>query len=488
MTWFVDMLGKTPVVTQIIVSVAIMLIFGFLMTRLTKLVKLPNVTAYILTGILIGPFCLNLIPSNVITNFDFISDIALAFIAFSVGEFFKIDSLKKNGFKIIIITIFEALFASLIVFVVMYFLLNLSLAFSIVLAALASATAPASIIMIIRQTKAKGDFVDTLLQVVALDNVVSLVTYSIAISLAVASISGGLGVDFGVIALPIIKNLIAILIGFGLGFLLALFIKVRHSTDNRLIIVIAILFLFCAVASLLNVSPLLGCMIIGMVYINVAKDEKLFMQVNYFSPPILLLFFVSSGLKFNFNALFAGSSIISTTPLWIIGLIYFFSRIIGKFSGAYTGCLVAKKDKNVRNNLGLALIPQAGVAIGLAALGARALGGEMGEALQTIILASSVLYEIVGPACAKLSLYLSKSYSTKPDENTEAIDTTNEKQKSELESLIERIREIEEENKNNNMQISQEEKAFTEASEEISDEALEFYYLSNRNRNNRRKN
>lgn len=485
MDWFVNFLGKTTLVTQIIVSLAVMLAFGFLMTRFTKKLKLPNVTGYIIAGIIIGPYCLNLVPSELIGRMDFISDIALAFIAFSVGEFFKFDTLKETGWKIIILTIFEALMASIVVFIVMYVFLHMSLSFSIVLAALASATAPASTIMTIRQTKAKGDFVNTLLQVVALDDVVSLVAYSVAISIALASMgSNSNGFEFNVIILPIIKNLACLIIGAGFGFLLTLLMKVKHSTDNRLIIVICVLFAFCAVGSLLDVSPLLGCMIIGTVYINASKDEKLFLQVNYFSPPILLLFFVSSGLKFNFSSLFAGSSAISSIPLWAIGIIYFIVRIIGKYLGAYLGCLTIKKDKLVRNYLGLALIPQAGVAIGLAALGARTLGGEVGDALQTIILASSVLYEMVGPACAKLSLYLSKSYSNKLEDITEVVEVKADgKEKSAAELLIERIQEIEKANKFASTEISKEEQAYNEASEE----SLEMMYNGFRYRNLRRK-
>lgn len=487
MTWFVDQIQGLPLVTQIIVSLAIMMVCGFLMTRLTKLVKLPNVTGYILAGIIIGPYCLNLIPTSIISKMEFVSDIALAFIAFSIGEFFKLDTIKKNGLKIVVLTIFEALMASIVVFIVMYFILHLNLAFSIVLAALASATAPASTIMTIRQTKAKGDFVDTLLQVVALDDIVSMVAYSIAISVALAS-SGGNGLSFAIVGLPIIKNIACLLIGVGLGFLLALLMKVKHSSDNRLIIVIAILFLFCAIGSLLDVSPLLGCMIIGMVYINVTKDEKLFLQVNYFSPPILLLFFVSSGLKFNLSTLFSGTSAISTLPLWIIGLVYFATRIIGKYSGAYLGCLTVKKKKEVRNYLGLALIPQAGVAIGLAALGARTLGGEVGDSLQTIILASSVLYELVGPACAKLSLYLSKSYSNKLEDVTDVTETKPDgTTKTQAELLIERIQEIEKQNKQYVPQETKEENAFNEAGEEELEETLESYYNDFRFRNMKRR-
>ncbi len=482
MTWFVDKLSNTSTITQVIVSVSLIMTVGFLMTRLTKLAKLPNVTGYILAGILIGPYCLNLIPQNIISGMGFISDIALAFIAFSVGEFFKFDSLKKSGFKIIVLTIFEALMASIVVFIVMYFILGLSLPFSIVLAALASATAPASTIMTIRQTKAKGDFVDTLLQVVALDDVVSLIAYSVAISIALASVSGAGGLSFNVVILPILKNLLMLVIGAAMGFLLKLLMQVKHGSDNRLIIVISVLLLFCGISSLFDVSPLLGCMIIGTVYINLTKDEKLFLQVNYFSPPILLMFFVVSGLSFNLSALFSGESILGSIPLWAIGVIYFFMRIIGKYLGAYLGCLTIKKPKEVRNYLGLALIPQAGVAIGLAALGARTLGGEVGSALQTIILASSVLYELVGPVCAKLSLYLSKSYSNKIEDIVPVEETTPQgEKKSQVDLLIERIHEIERQNATQPT-VSQEEQAFTEASEE----ALEALYNDIRKQRNRR--
>ena len=177
-------------IASVIISIALMLFLGFAMTRITKRFHLPNVTAYILTGILIGPYCMDLIPVTVIDNMDFLSDIALAFIAFSTGEFFRFSTLRKNGMKMVVLTIFEAFIASLAVFVVTYFILGINLAFSIVLAALASATAPASTMMTIRQTGARGDFVNTLLQVVALDDAVGLVEYSVAISLAVALSTG----------------------------------------------------------------------------------------------------------------------------------------------------------------------------------------------------------------------------------------------------------------------------------------------------------
>ena len=318
----------------VIISIALMMFAGHLMTRITRLMKLPNVTGYILAGIVIGPYCMDLIPQEIIGGMDFLSDIALAFIAFSTGKFFRFSVLKKNGWKVVIITVLESIFASVCVFAAVYGVLRLDLAFSIVLAALASATAPASTIMTIRQTKAKGDFVDTLLQVVALDDVVGLILYSMAISAALASQSKAHGIEIMSMLRPIAINGVVLLLGGGFGWLMKTMMPRRKQKDNRLIISVTALFAFCGICTLVDVSPLLGCMSMGMIYVNLSDDDKLFKQ----------------------------------------------------------------------------LIPQAGVSIGLAALGARTLGGEMGIALQTIILASSVLYELTGPACAKLSLYLSGSY------------------------------------------------------------------------------
>ena len=463
---FLSALQPESAVASIIISIALMLFLGFAMTRLTKLAKLPNVTAYILTGILIGPYCLNLIPQNIISGMDFLSDIALAFIAFSTGEFFRFSVLKQNGSKVIVITVLEAILASVFVFLMTYFVLRLTLAFSIVLAALASATAPASTVMTIRQTGARGDFVDTLLQVVALDDVVGLVAYSIAISVATASLRGS-AVNVVSILRPIGINLAVLALGCVFGVLMKLLMPQRRTTDNRLIISIALLFAFCGICALLDISPLLGCMSMGTVYINISDDSKLFKQVNYFSPPILLMFFVRSGLNFRLDALTAGSASVGTVPLLAVGVLYFLVRIVGKYAGAFLGCLLVHKKPKVRNFLGLALIPQAGVAIGLAALGARTLGGETGQALNTIILASSVLYELIGPACAKLSLYLSGSYSNTLEELAPVSPVGDDgKVKTEVELLTERIRSIQQELPEHSYPTEGNEAAFTEAAEE----------------------
>ncbi|MBQ9313660.1 MAG: cation:proton antiporter [Clostridia bacterium] len=460
-----EFFNNASTATSVIVSIALMLFIGFLMTRITKKLRLPNVTAYIITGILLGPYCFKLIPTNIISGMDFLSDIALAFIAFSTGEFFKFEVLKKNGMKVLWITLLESIAASILVFIVTFFILHLELAFSVVLAALAAATAPASTVMTIHQTGAKGDFVDTLLQVVALDDIVGLLLYSMAISIAVASQTGE-GVNVTSILTPILTNIGVLILGGVFGIFLKLLMPKKRSTDNRLIITVGLLFAFCGICAMLDLSPLLGCMAMGTIYINITDDNKLFKQINYFSPPILLLFFVRSGLNFKLDALVNSSASIGTTPLLAVGVLYFIIRIIGKYLGAFLGCVWTKKDKKVRNYLGLALVPQAGVAIGLAALGARTLGGEVGIALETIILASSVLYELIGPACAKLSLYLSGSYSDKLEDIAPVTEVreTGEK-KTPVELLIERIQKIQEELPKHESIESENEAAFTEAAE-----------------------
>ena len=374
------------------------------------------------------------------------------------------SALKKNGGKVITITVLESCGAAILVFLVCYLVLGLNFAFSVVLGALATATAPASTIMTIRQTGAKGDFVETLLQVVALDDVVGLVLYSIAISLATAFFSSS-GFRISAVLIPLGKTLLLLVLGCGFGLLLKWLIGTRRSTDNRLIIAIAVLFSYCGICAVVDVSPLLGCMAMGMIYINTADDERLFRQLNYFSPPILLLFFFRSGLSFDLGSLVNQSDSVGAVPLLLIGVIYFLVRILGKYLGAWTGCRLAGKQPKVRNYLGLALIPQAGVAIGLAAMGARELGGDIGHALETIILTSSVLYELIGPGAAKLSLWLSGSYSNELEQMAPVPETTETgEKKSELELLIERIQKIQSE-----LPVHPEtenENAFTEAAEE----------------------
>lgn len=382
--------------TIILLSLSIILFAGFLLTRLTKLAKLPNVTGFIIAGIIIGPYVLNIIPKEMINNLGFVSDIALAFISFSVGRFFKIGPFKKSGLRILIITLMESLLAGVLVGLSMRYIFHFNWDFSFLLGAIATATAPASTMATIRQYRARGEFVYILLQTVAFDDAVCLIVFSIAIAI----INAGSKTAMTAIALflPIVYNIFALAIGFIGGIALSKLMTPERTEDNRLILTIILLFGITGICAAANISPLLSCMLFGATYINMTEDKSLYKQIEQFAPPILSIFFVVSGMNLD---------ITSFTTLGIIGVSYFIIRIIGKYIGAYLGCAMVGTTKKIRNYLGLALIPQAGVAIGLAFLGKRTLPHNEGNMLLTIILSSSVLYELIGPAAAKVALFYS---------------------------------------------------------------------------------
>lgn len=408
----IDAISSTS--AQVILSLAVMLFSGFLMTRLTKLAHLPNVTGYILAGVLIGPCVLNLIPETVQNGMDFVTDVALAFIAFGVGKYFKLERLRKNGRSVLILTVFESLIAALLIFLVMAFVFRLPIPFSLLLGAIGSATAPASTIMTIRQYKAKGQFVDILLQIVALDDAVALLAFSVCAAIAQA-MEGGSGISPKAVLLPILWNLLALAAGALAGFLLHKLIGENRSSQHRLVLVTALLLSITGFCTALDISPLLACMVMGAVYINISGIKKVFKQVNGFTPPIQLLFFVLSGMRMDLTALKAAG---------LIGVVYFLVRIIGKYAGAWLGAVLGKASVPIRRYLGLALIPQAGVSIGLALLGQRILPAESGALLSTIILSSGVLYEMIGPACAKAAIFLSGSVPKPEPEPSPALPNT----------------------------------------------------------------
>ena len=392
---FLSRIASGP--SQVILSLAVMLFGGFGMTRITKRLHLPDVTGYILAGILLGPYVLNLVPAAVTQGMEFVTDIALAYIAFGVGKYFKLSLLRASARRIFVITLAEALLAAAAVALTMIFVFRLPVPFALLLGAIGSATAPASTIMTIRQYHAKGEFVDTLLQVAALDDAVSLVAFSVCAAVAGGLAGGGPALDWKTLALPLAANAAALALGAGCGALLKRIITDGRSKDHRLILVNAVIFALAGVCDLLDVSPLLACMMMGAVYVNLIDNKQLFKQVNHFSPPILLLFFVLSGMRLDLGMLRTAG---------LIGIGYFFVRIAGKYLGAWLGARVTGASKGVRRLLGLALVPQAGVAIGLAALGQRILPAESGAMLAAINLSSSVLYEMIGPACAKGALRL----------------------------------------------------------------------------------
>ena len=421
--------------TRILLALSIILFAGFIMTRLTNTLNLPKVSGYILAGILIGPWGFNMIPVSMINSMGFISDLALAFIAFGVGKFFKKEVIMKTGRKVLIVTFCEALTAGILVTLFSRMVFGLDLDFALILGAIATATAPASTMMTINQYKAKGEFVNTLLQIVALDDVVCLLTFSIVA--AIAGTNGGDGVSAQEVMLPFVYNIFALLLGFFCGYFLSRLLIPTRSKDNRLILAIAMLTGISGICTALDISPLLSCMVFGTSYINLTKDKKLYRQLNNFSPPVMSLFFIVSGMKLDIGAL---------ATVGVIGISYFVVRIIGKYLGTYFGCLFTGMSKEARKYMGLALVPQAGVAIGLAFLGERLLPGERGQLLLTIILSSSVLYEMAGPVCAKLALIFSGCITLEKVEEAEKPEEPkehNENNPNEEVCLVEHFQELE---------------------------------------------
>ncbi len=402
--------------TTTLLSISIILLAGFLLTRLTKLAKLPNVTGYILAGILIGPHVLKVISAETLSSMGFLSDVALAFIAFGVGRYFKKDVLRETGPGVILIALVESLFAGVIVAVVMRLVFRLDWDFSLLLGAIATATAPASTMVTIRQYKAKGEFVSILLQAVAYDDAICLIVFSVAAAVVNANL--GVGLSFSQIAWPTVYNIIALAVGFVSGAVLSKLMTPARSEDNRLILTISLLLGIAGLCAAVHISPLLSCMLFGTTYINMTKDSELYKQVDRFAPPILSIFFVVSGMNLDITSLGTQG---------IIGASYFAIRIVGKYAGAYLGCLITNTSRPIRNYLGLALVPQAGVAIGLAFLGQRLLPGPTGDMLVTIILSSSVLYELVGPASAKFALV--RSGAIKEDEAAKARSAVKQKER-----------------------------------------------------------
>lgn len=385
--------------TKILFGITIMLLAAFTVTRITKILKLPYVTGYIAAGILLGPYVLNFIPHEAVSQMDFVTDIALAFIAFSVGRYLKISYFRQNRLSVIIIALCETLITGILVSLAMIFIFNLPVPFAFLIGAIGAATAPTSTIMTIRQYKAKGRFVNTLLQVIALDNAIALITFSICAAIAGAVFSES-SMDFSLVIMPVILNLTAIAFGVLLGFVLNKLINGKRSDDNKLIVTVAVLLAMAGLCSAFNLSPLLACMAIGATYINLSNNKGLFKLMSNFAPPFLNIFFVISGMRLNVPSILTAGA---------VGIAYFVFRLLGKAIGSYTGATIRKEPSEIKKYFSMALIPQASVAIGLALLGQRVLPDDLGSMLITIILSSSVIYEIIGPVAAKASLSLTNS-------------------------------------------------------------------------------
>ena len=383
---------------------AIIVFCGLAFGRLAKLCKLPNVTGYLIAGLILGPSVLGIIPEEAVTNFHLISDMALGFIAFSIGSEFKMSYFKHVGFTPIVIAIFEALLASVAVTLGMLALGN-DLAFSLVIGSIAAATAPAATIMVVRQYKAKGPVTETLMSVVALDDAVALIAFGFAVTIA-KSINGGVQEN---ILLSILEPVWEIVQSLGIGAVLgALFVvplRWFKKDSNRLCLIVGFVFIAIAVSNLLDISALLTCMALGGVMVNVCREGDAIMRITDFvTPPLFMMFFAVSGAELEL-------SVIPT--IGVVGICYVVMRVVGKMGGAWLGAKIMKAPRAVQKYLGPTLIPQAGVAIGLT-LVAQSAVPEYAQVIRAVVLCATFIYEIIGPAVSKFTLQKAGEIVTAP--------------------------------------------------------------------------
>ncbi len=400
---------------SVFLSLSIALLAGLLLSRLAKLVKLPAVTAYLIAGVLVGPFVLGAInvpgigiTESQLTGFSLIADLALGFIAFSMGNEFRISQLKKIGKQATIIGIFQAIFTTIIVdaaLIALHFAFPdvLPMSAAIVLAAVATATAPAATLMVVKQYKAKGPVTDILLPVVALDDAVGLIVFAISFGIAKAMGTAGIS-PMAIILEPLLEIIISLLLGFIMGLLFTLCEKFFHSRSKRMAVSVTFVMLTVAISSLkfeiggihIAFSSLLACMMLGTVFCNICEvSEELMERADRWTTPVLILFFVISGAELDLK-------VFSEWTIVVVGIVYIISRSIGKYFGANISAKTTKCNPNIVKYLGITLLPQAGVALGMA-IKAMELGPD-GAIVRNITLFAVLVYEIVGPFLTKMAL------------------------------------------------------------------------------------
>lgn len=380
------------------IVVALCIFLSLLAGRIVRFFKLPNVTGYLIMGLIMGPYCLKVIPADMVEQLSLVPEVALGFIALSIGAEFKLSYLKKVGKAPIVIAILEGVGAVLVVDAVLI-LTGYNVPFSLCLGAIAAATAPAATLMVVKQYKAKGPVTSTLLPVVAIDDAVALIAFGISVALA-KSIQDP-STDSLVMALvaPILEIIEAFGLGAILGVAFSWLTKEFHSRDNRLSVAVAMVFVCLGICQILNISNLLCCMMMSAVYVNLSDVyEKVFELTDRISAPIFMLFFFLSGAELDITII---------QSVGLIGLIYVIFRVVGKVSGAYIGGKICHVEDTVQKYLGFTLIPQAGVAIGLAAT-AMSVVPEHGSQIRTIILCGTVIYELIGPVITKMALKKAK--------------------------------------------------------------------------------
>ncbi|MBQ8551679.1 MAG: cation:proton antiporter [Clostridia bacterium] len=399
----------------LLLSISFAMLVGLMLSRLAKLVSLPAVTAYLVAGIIVGPFCIGALgieglgftSAESLEGLTLISNAALGFIAFSIGNEFRLSQLKKTGKAATFIGIFQAVAAAVIVdivLIVLHFAMPdvLSLPAAIVLGAVATATAPAATLMVVRQYKAKGELTDLLLPIVAIDDAVGLIVFAISLGVARAIEQGHIDV-VSIIVNPIIEILGSLILGSIMGVILTFIERFFHSRSKRMSMAIAFVFLTVALSMLkfhigaveIGFSSLLVCMMLGTVFCNLCDySEELMERVDGWTTPLFILFFVISGAELNI-------SVFGDLMIVLIGVAFLIARAVGKWGGAYASAKWMKCSPNVCKYLGITLLPQAGVALGMSLLVSDL---SQGGLIRNIVLFSVLVLELVGPLATKIAL------------------------------------------------------------------------------------
>lgn len=394
-----------------LLALALAMIGGLALSRLMKILHLPNVTGYLFAGLLIGPYLLPLIFGDgvcllnheSVQSLSSITNVALGFIAFSIGGEFKLSYIKKLGVRVIIITLVQAFTTVLFVIGALLLIPNESdthrISMALLLGAIAAATAPAATLMVVRQYRAKGPVTDTLLPVVAFDDAIGLMIFSVCFSLAKSMSTGAAITVHEALLKPLLEIAMSIGIGATLGAILALCMRVFHSRANRLCLMITAVILGVAFSDLLDLSSLLVCMMIGALFANLRNDAAEILDgTEQWTPPLFMLFFVLSGAELDLTIL---------PIVGVMGFVYLAARSLGKYFGAFFGAMLSKSERTVRHYLGITLLPQAGVAIGMAqsvAANPELHSAGISSQIVAIVLFATLVYELVGPVATKIAL------------------------------------------------------------------------------------
>ena len=380
---------------DLIFKLGIVIFTGIIGGRIANRFKLPNVSGYIIGGLLIGPSFFNVIKSGEAATFNIVNEVALAAIAFSVGSEFLLKDIKKSGKNIMIIAVAEVIGAVALVFLVTYFIFKQPFEFSLVIASMSAATAPAGILMVIRELKARGPLVKTILPVVAIDDALGIMVFSIALS--IAKLTAGIGTlsIFQLVWAPLYEILGSLVIGGILGFVLSYIAPKAKSQEELLSLVLGFILIATGISNYLELSALLTSMMLGGVLINMMQNaNRVFNLLSEFTPPIYLLFFTIAGASLDISVL---------SKVGLLGIGYIIARAGGKIIGATLGAKHVKAEPQVTKYLGMSLLTQGGISIGLSIIVGRELP-QYSEAIVTVILFSVLIYEIAGPILAKIAI------------------------------------------------------------------------------------